>query len=113
MLARILRGNTHRHIVGNDGDFAFEIDAPGFVTRLDIVARAQEGIGPALIHQRIGPETVGQDRAAGAPHQFHMVHIGGPVGPLIGTRQGRFGLRRIEVEYVLGGPVIHTVGEHL
>ena len=50
------RVGSHRNVVGDDGDLAFEIDSPGFVGRKDRIARPDEAVRAPLVHQRIRPE---------------------------------------------------------
>ena len=87
--ARRLGVDAHRHVVGDDRDLGLEIDAPGLVGHRDRIARAEERVGAALVHQRIGPEARRHLRAARLAHQLDVVHVGRAVGPLIGARQGR------------------------
>ena len=53
-------------------DLALEVDAPGLVAGLDVVAGADEGVGAALVHQRIGPERRRHLHAARLAHQLDM-----------------------------------------
>jgi hypothetical protein len=86
------RGRTvgaHRHVVDDHRDLALHVDAEGLVGDADRLARGEEGVRAALIDQRVGPELRRHLGAAGLSHQFHVVHIGRAVGPLVGARQGR------------------------
>ena len=96
MLAGRVRRNAHGHIVGDDGDFRLEVDAPGLVGDRDRRPRREEAVGAALIHQGVGPEAFRHLRAARLAHKFHVIDIGRAVRPLIGARQGRQGFRLIE-----------------
>ena len=96
MPARRRRIDAHGNIAGDHRDLGLEIDAVGLIRRLDILGRADEIVRAALIHQRILVEL---RRHLGAPrlaHQFDMIEIGRSVSPLIGPRQRRHELRRIE-----------------
>ena len=61
-----------------------------------LIARAEEAVRAALVHQRVGPEAVGHFGVARLPHEGDVVHIGGAVGPLIGARQRRVGEPLVE-----------------
>ena len=56
-------------------NLAFEVDAPGFVGRQDVVARPQERVRAALVHERIGPEAFGHFGAARLAHEFHVIDV--------------------------------------
>src|SRR3546814_3878622 len=64
-----------RHVTGDDDDFGLEVAAPILVLQGNRVARPQEAVRSALIHQRIVPEAVGHRGAARLPHQRDVVHI--------------------------------------
>ena len=68
--------DPHRHIAGDNGDFGLHVDAPAFIRNPDRRARRQEIVGPALIHQGVGPETLRHFSPACLPDERHMVHIG-------------------------------------
>ena len=92
----IRRRDAHRHVAGDNRDFAFEIDAVGFIGDDDVVARADEAVGTALIHQRVSPEARRHLDAARFAYQFNMVHVGRAVSPLVSARQRRHALCRIK-----------------
>ncbi|MCY1169992.1 hypothetical protein D9M73_100470 [compost metagenome] len=96
---RFLAGGPLRHVARHHHHFALEIAAPAFVRQRDRRARPQKPIGPALIHQRIMPEAVGQLRRARLPHQGDMVHIGRSVRPLVRARQGCRRLMLVEAPH--------------
>ena len=56
------RRRAHRHVAGDHGDLGLQVDAPGFVGQRDRVARAEEAVRAALVHQRIGPEALPASR---------------------------------------------------
>ena len=84
---------AHRHVVDDDRDLGLEVDAPGLVGHHDRIARAEEGVGAALVHQRIGPEAFRHLGAARLAHQLDVVHVGRAVRPLVGARQRRHARR--------------------
>ena len=59
------------------------------IRHADRFARGKKGIGAALIHQRIGPETVRHVGTASLADEFNMIDVGGSVRPLVGPRQRR------------------------
>ena len=61
---------------------------------------AEEVVAAALVHQRVGVEALGHLGAARLAHQLHVVDEGRAVGPLVGARQRRHALRRLEGEGV-------------
>jgi hypothetical protein len=79
----------HRHVGGDDRHLGLEVDAPFLGQHRDRVARPDKGVGPALVHQRIGIKGRRHRGAARLAHQFHVVDVGRTVGPLEGTRQRR------------------------
>ena len=85
MRRRILFRHAHRHVVGDHRHLSLHVDSPGLVGNGDRRARRQEIIRTALIHQRVGPEAVGHLGATRLTHQCHVIDIGRPVGPLVGT----------------------------
>ena len=93
---RLLAADALRHVAGDHRDLGLQVAAPGLVGQRDGIARGQEAVGAALVHQRVGPEALGHLGAARLPHQGDVVHIGRAVGPLIGARQGRGGLALVE-----------------
>ena len=93
---RLLDRTTGRRVPGDDGDLAFHVTAPGRVTQRDIGARREKGVGAALIHQRIGPESGRHFGIAGLADQFDVIDIGRAVSPLEGARQRRQGLALME-----------------
>src|SRR5579864_3419614 len=44
------RVGAHGHVVGDDGDFGFEVDAPGRVRGENRIGWAEETVGATLIH---------------------------------------------------------------
>src|SRR3546814_3244035 len=65
------------------------VAAPGGIAERNRIARAEEAIAAALVHQRTVPEAVGHLGAPRLTDERDMVHIGAAVGPLIGARQRR------------------------
>ncbi len=95
-VARLVGRGAHGHVVDNNGDLAFHVDAPGLVLHADRLARIEKGIGAALIHQRIGPEALRHLGAAGPAHEFNVIDVGRAVRPLVGTRERRHGVVLVE-----------------
>ena len=62
-------------IARDDSNLAFHVAAPGFIGERDRLARPQEAVGAALIHQRIGPERLGHLRLARLTDELHVIHI--------------------------------------
>ena len=85
-----------RHRVGDDRHLGLEVDAPRLVGGEDAVARPEKSVRAALVHQRVGPERVGQHGAARLVHQLDMIDVGTAIAPLEGTRQGRAEIPGIE-----------------
>ncbi len=54
LAARALRG-----VAEDDANLGLEIEAPGLVAQDDVVGRAEEDAGAALVHQRIGRQRLG------------------------------------------------------
>jgi hypothetical protein len=92
----VIGAGLHGHITGDDGDLGLEVDAKGFVGADHWVARADEVVTAALVHQGVGVKTAGHFRVARCAHQLHMVEVGRAVGPLVGSRQRGHALLRIE-----------------
>ena len=92
------RDAAHRHVAGDHRDLGLEVDAPGFGRHRDRLARTEERVGAALVHQRIGPERRRHLGAAGSADELDVVHIGRAVGPLIGARQRRGAIVLVEAE---------------
>ncbi len=88
---------------------AFEIDAPGFVGGEDRIARPDEAVRAALIHQRIGPEARRHLGAARFAHQFDMRDVGRAIGPLIGAGQRRRAVFRIERLLARDRALVHQI----
>ena len=84
-----------RHVVRDDGELGFEVDAPGFVTDADGVARRDEVVGPTLVDERFPPEGRGQIGAPRLAQQLDVIDVSRPVQPLIRARQWRCGGRLI------------------
>ena len=76
--------------------FGFEVDAPVGAGKDGVVARADEVIAAALVHQRVFVKAGRHLGAARLAHQFHMVEVCRAVGPLVGARQGRHELPRVK-----------------
>ena len=57
---------------------------------------AEQIVRAALVDERIGPERRRHLRAARLAHQLDVIHVGAAVGPVIGARQRRGALARIE-----------------
>ena len=87
--SRRRRDGAHRHVVDDHGDLGFAIDAPGFVGDADRLARSEEGIRAALIHQRVGPEARRHLGAARLADELDVIDVGRAVDPLVGARQRR------------------------
>ena len=66
----------------------------------DVVARAEEVVAAALVHQRVGPEARRHLGVARPADQLDVVDEGRAVGPLVGARQRRHAARRLEGERV-------------
>lgn len=80
---------AQRHVTGDHHHFGLQVDAKGLVGGFDGVVRAQEVVGPALVHQRVAAQFIGRVGAARAPHQLHMVQVGRCIEPMVGARQRR------------------------
>jgi hypothetical protein len=87
-LRRLGGGGAHRHVAGHHGDLGLEVDAPGLVGH-HRVARADEAVRAALVHQRVGVERGRHLGVARLAHQLDVVDVGRAVGPLVGARQRR------------------------
>ena len=87
MVHGIFGRDAHWNVIRDDGQFGFHIDAVSFIRRDYRIARPDECIAAALIHERIFVETLGDSRAARFTNQLDVVEIGAAVQPLIGTRQ--------------------------
>ena len=109
--ARLLRRRAHRNVASHYRDLALEVDAPGLVGQRDRVARSEEGIRPALIHQRVGPEALRHLGAARLAHQLDVVDVGRTVDPLVGARQRRHAAGGVEVEMAARAAVVQAVGQ--
>ena len=90
--------DAHRHIVGDDDDFGFEIDAPFLAADQDRIARPVEAGARRLIHQRIGVETLGHFGAARAAHALDVRQIRAAVDELVRARQRRGERAHVERE---------------
>jgi hypothetical protein len=97
MAGRVACGGSHRHVVSDDGDLGLEVDAPVLRCHADVLARPEEAVRAALIDQRIGPEALGQLRAARLAQQLDVVDVSRPVGPLVGAGQRGYGAGLVEM----------------
>ena len=88
--------HAERHVAGDHRHFGLEVDSPCIVRKRDVVAGADEAVGTALIHQRIGPELGRHGRAARLANQLDMIHVRRCIGPLVSPRKGRVRHSRIE-----------------
>ena len=95
-----MRRRTHRHVAGHHCDLGLEVDAELLPRHDDVVARAEEIVAAALVHQGVGVEALGHLGAARLAHQLDVVDERRAVGPLVGARQRRHALLRIEGECV-------------
>ena len=68
-----------------------------------------KAVRAALIHQRIGPERRRHLRAARLAHQFDMRDVGRAVGPLIGARQRRCAVVRVERRGAVGACLVQEI----
>jgi len=84
---RVVGAGLHGHIAGDDGDLGFKVDAEGFVGAHHRVARADEIIAAALVHQGVGVKAAGHFGVAGGTHQLDVVDVGRAIGPLVGAGQ--------------------------
>src|SRR3546814_9400429 len=57
-LARRHLVDTRGHVAGHDDDLRLHVAAPGGIAERNRIARAEEAIAAALVHQRIVPEAV-------------------------------------------------------
>ena len=106
---RLLGRGTHTHIGCDDGNLGLEVDAEGLAGHHHRVTRANEVVAAALVHQRVGVETLGHFGVTRLAHQLHMVDVGRAIGPLVGARQRGHTLRRIERESVAGVAAVQAV----
>jgi len=88
------------HVAGDDGDLGLEVVAHGLAGHDHVVARAQQVVAAALVHQRVGVEAGRHLGATRGAHQLHVVDVSRTVGPLEGPWQGRGTHLRVEGEGV-------------
>ena len=82
--------HAHWRVVGDNGDFRFEIESEIFVlNQRDPITRAEKSVGAALIDQRVGPERRRHFRSPRLSDELNVIYIGRTVGPMVGARQGR------------------------
>ena len=93
---RLFGRGAHLHVARDDGDLGLEVDAHGLAGHDHVVARAEEVVAAALVHQRVGVEALGHLGIARLAHQLHVVDVGRAVGPLVGARQRGHAHRGIE-----------------
>ncbi|ABA48474.1 hypothetical protein BURPS1710b_0601 [Burkholderia pseudomallei 1710b] len=106
---RLVGRGAHRHVGRDHRDFRLEIDAPRLRCADDVVARAEEIVAAALVHQRIGPELGRHLGAARAAHELDVVHVRGAVRPLERARQRRHAIGGLERERVARAAVVQCV----
>ncbi len=102
----LLGRSAHRHIVGDDHNLRFQVDAVVLADHLDGIARAIEAGAGGLVHQWVGVEAFRHFGIARAAHPLHMRQVGAAVDELIGARQrGGQGLH-IQIEHTIGAAVV-------
>ena len=90
-------------------DLGLEVDAKVLGGHHHIVARPQEIVATALVHQGVGVEGSWHLARSGSTHQLHMVDEGRTVRPLTGAGQRRHAACGIEGKSVAGLAVIEGV----
>ena len=96
--ARRIARRTHRHIVGNDGDFTFKVDAEFFRRHRHVVTWTEEIVRAALVDERIGPEARRHLSATRLAHELYMIHVRRAIDPMMSPRQWRSDGLRVERE---------------
>ena len=99
---RLLRRDRHRHVVGDDHDLRFQVDAVVLADHAHRIARAEEAGTGGLVHQRIGVEAFRHFGAARAAHALHVRKIGAAVDEFVGARQRRGQSAEVQVEHAVG-----------
>ena len=95
--------NAHGGVIQDHCHFGLQIDTPVLGLAADVILRADEVVGVALVHQRVFAHFGGHLGAACLAHQFHMRQIGRGIQPLIGARQGGGELAEIGLEQARAG----------
>ena len=99
MRRRLCRRHRHRHVIGDDDEFGFQVDAVLLAHDQHRIARTIESRAHRLIHQRVGIETFRHVGAARAAHALDMRQIRAAIDEFVGARQGRSEQRRIERQH--------------
>jgi hypothetical protein len=97
--ARAVQRNALWHVARYNHDFGFHVAAPAFIGERNGIARPEEAIRSALIHQGVVPEAVRHIRRARLPDQCDMIHIGRAIRPLIGAGQWGHGFTLMEAHH--------------
>src|SRR3989344_6083564 len=97
------------HVAGDDGDLGLEVDAHGFAGHHDVVARADEVVAAALVHQGVGVEAFGYFGVARFSHQFNVVDVGRAIRPLVGAGQRGHALLGVKREGVARAAAVELV----
>jgi hypothetical protein len=103
---RVRRRHAHRHVVCDDDDFGFEVDAPVLAAGEDRIARAVETGTDGLVHKRIDVEAFRHFRAARAAHAFDVREVGAAIDEFVGARQRRGKRGHVERERAVGFAVV-------
>src|SRR3990167_6955799 len=106
---RLVGGGAHLHVAGDDGDLGLEVDAHGFAGHHDVVARADEVVAAALVHQGVGVEAFGYFGVARFSHQFNVVDVGRAIRPLVGAGQRGHALLGVKREGVARAAAVELV----
>jgi len=72
---RRLRRDSHRHVVGDHRDLAFQVDPELLARHRDVFAGSEKVVRAALVHERIDPEARRHLGAACLAHQLDVIHI--------------------------------------
>src|SRR3989344_3035142 len=106
---RLVGGGAHLHVAGDDGDLGLAVDAHGFAGHHDVVARADEVVAAALVHQGVGVEAFGYFGVARFSHQFNVVDVGRAIRPLVGAGQRGHALLGVKREGVARAAAVELV----
>ncbi len=106
---RLFGGDRHRHVVGDDHQLGFQVDAVLLADDLDRVARAVKAGAGGLVHQRVGVEALRDLGATGAADALHVRQVGAAVDEFIGTRQRRGQRLQVDVEHPVGTAIVERL----
>ncbi len=110
VLGRLRARRRHRHVIGDDDDLGFQIDAIVLARHAHRIARTIETGADRLIHQRVDVETLGHFGAARAAHALDVRKICAAVDELVRARQRRGKRGGVEREHGLTVDRLRTRG---